>query len=52
MSDFLKQKIDESGELGRSMIIQMEGDDLDTTSGARFFGIKISDFYFGVLLDE
>lgn len=52
MSVYLKQKIDELGEQGRSMVIQMEGGSAESPPAARFSGIKISDFYFGVLLDE
>lgn len=52
VSIFLKEKIDEMGEQGRSMIIQMEKKASSTAVGARCSGIKISNFYFGVLLDE
>ncbi|MBO7163221.1 MAG: hypothetical protein J6V63_02180 [Spirochaetaceae bacterium] len=51
VSVYLKKKIDEVGQQGRSMIIQMEKK-APSTPGARCSGIKISNFYFGVLLDE
>lgn len=51
VSVYLKKKIDEVGQQGRSMIIQMEKK-ASSTPGARCSGIKISNFYFGVLLDE
>lgn len=52
LSTYLKQKVDEIGEQGRSMVVQMEGKVSETTTGTRCTGIKISNFYFGVLLDD
>ena len=52
VSAYLKKKVDEMGQQGRSLIIQMEKKASDATPGARCSGIKISNFYFGVLLDE
>jgi hypothetical protein len=52
LSNYLKQKVDEIGDQGRTMVVQMEGKVSETASGTRCTGIKISNFYFGVLLDD
>ncbi len=52
MAAYLKDRLDAVGEQGRSMVIQMDEKTTGSPPPARFSAVKISDFYFGVLLDE
>ena len=52
MSAHLQKTLEETGEQGRSMVVQMDAKEFKLPADVRFSAVKISDFYFGVLLDE